>query len=186
MKARIMILILFLLLPGFALANKNRDFFNVYDLEIEGNFIYHPADDLNNDHKPDVIMIHKTKEKKRMISVFFQHDDGFHKKADQTWEFDDRVILFDIGDDYNGDGRTDILTGKSNKELDIFFGRSDGLFARRKPDVKFEINLPPNGSQIKPVKLNNDNKMDLLIDYSDRTVEKDVDKSQLKILITKS
>ncbi len=87
--------------------------------------------------------------------------------------------------DYNGDGQTDILTCRSNKELNIYFGSSGSLFTKQKPDVEFKIPLPQNGSGITPVSLNDDNKMDLIIDYSDQTVEKDVEKTQLKILITK-
>lgn len=87
--------------------------------------------------------------------------------------------------DYNGDGMTDILTCRSDKELVIYFGRSEGLFTEKISDVDFEIDLPQNGSSITPVSLNDDNKMDLIIDYSDQSVEKDVKKTQLKILIAK-
>jgi hypothetical protein len=97
MKVQILTWLFLLLLPGLVWASKNQDFFSVYDLEIDGKFNYHLVEDLNDDQKSDVILIHEGEEKRRMVSIFFQHDDGFHKKADQTWEIDNRVILFDTG-----------------------------------------------------------------------------------------
>ena len=97
MKVQILIWLFLLLLPGLVWASKNQDFFSVYDLEIDGKFNYHLVEDLNDDQKSDVILIHEGEEKSRMVSIFFQRDDGFHKKADQTWEIDNRVILFDTG-----------------------------------------------------------------------------------------
>ncbi len=129
MKAQIMALILVLISPGLVLADKNQDFFNLYDLEIEGKFNYHLVEDLNNDNKPDVIMVHETKEKKRMISIFLQQDDGFPQKADQTWEFDKRVILFDIGDVSKG----------SNKDIVCIL--KDGIYYYPLENGKFNLSL---------------------------------------------
>ena len=108
MRAQILTWLFLLLIPGMVRASNNQDFFSVYDLEIDGKFKYHLIEDLNDDQKPDVIMIYEAKEKKRMISIFFQHNDGFHKEADQTWEFDERVILFDTGN-INKDPYKEIL-----------------------------------------------------------------------------
>ncbi len=116
-------------LAGNGIRKKNQNFFNVYDLEIEGKFNYHLVEDLNNDRKPDVIIVHETEEKKRMMSIFLQHDDGFSQKADQTWEFDNRVILFDIGD----------VSKDSNKEIVCIL--KDGIYYYQLENGEFNLSI---------------------------------------------
>lgn len=97
MKLGLAAFLVVFMFPSFAWSAENHDFFKTYDLEIEGVFSDHIVEDLNNDQQPDIIVMHGTEDKKRMLSIFFQQDGGFGKKADQVWEIDNRIILFDIG-----------------------------------------------------------------------------------------
>ena len=129
MKAKVLTMLFMFLFPGMVLASKNQDYFSVYDLEIDGKYSSYLVEDLNDDQKPDIILIHEGEERRRMLSMFFQHDDGFNNKADQTWEIDNRVILFDIGN----------INDDSYKEIVCIL--KDGIYYYQLDITKYNLSL---------------------------------------------
>jgi hypothetical protein len=93
-------------------------FFNIYDLNVEGQQVDYLIDDLNKDGKNDCLFFHTKKERSisRHFSIFYQTVNGFSSKADQSFEIDPEAIVFDLSD----------IGAKPGKEI-IFF-TSTGLF----------------------------------------------------------
>ena len=129
MKTQILTWLFILLFPGMIWAGKNQDYFSVYDLEIDGKYYSYLVDDLNDDQKPDLILIHEGEKRKRMLSIFFQHDDGFHNNADHTFEIDKRVILFDIGN----------INDDSYKEIVCIL--KEGIYYYQLDNTKYNLSL---------------------------------------------
>jgi hypothetical protein len=113
---------LFLILAiNISVAGKIRaenDFFDVYDLSVEGDQVDYLVDDLNNDGLNDCLFFHTKKDKiiSRHFSIFYQTVNGFSNKADQSFKVDADAIIFDIAD----------VNTKSGKEI-VFF-KSTGVF----------------------------------------------------------
>ncbi len=67
--------------------------------------------------------------------------------------------------DFNGDGLSDLLVNRGDKQLRLHLGeRSERLFSRRSQTQT--LSLPSDGSLVQAVELNNDGKTDVLFRYS--------------------
>lgn len=100
------------------------DFFDVYNLCLEGDHVDYLVDDLNNDGLNDCLFFHTKKNKviSRHFSIFYQTVNGFNNKADQSFEIDPEAIIFDTAD----------VHMKSGKEI-VFF-KSTGVFYYERED----------------------------------------------------
>ena len=84
--------------------------------------------------------------------------------------------------DFNGDGFFDILTSYAEKTMRIYWGNNKDLIKSR-IGVAFDIPLPQDGNLVRTVDLNEDNRMDVIITYDAKDVEKKNVQNILKVLM---
>ena len=133
MRNVIILLILTLTLSSISSAE---DWFQVYDLEFQGELTSYHVEDLNNDGLKDVVMFlireGQDQTKQRCLSFYFQSDEGFSREPSQIFVVSNKIIVLDFGD----------VRGDMKKEM-VYF-ESDGLYY-------FE--LQENGFALLPRKL---------------------------------
>jgi hypothetical protein len=108
-----------LCLPVSSDAKSNQDFFTVYELQVEGDYIDYLIEDLNGDGLNDGLFFHAARQGQtasRWFSVFYQHPEGFNKQADYQFEVDPEAVVYDLAD-------VDASPGK-----EILFFKNEGLF----------------------------------------------------------
>jgi hypothetical protein len=87
--------------------------FRVYDLQVPGDLKYCVTSDLNNDGLADLVIFHTRGfglNTKRFLSVFLQTASGFTHDANQTFEVNPEMVVFDVGE----------VAGGPEKEI-VFF-----------------------------------------------------------------
>ena len=76
--------------------------FAVYKLSVPDYLQHHWIEDLDNDGRKDILVIHRKglpPNETRWVSIFWQGADGsFATAADQSWELDHDAAMMDIGD----------------------------------------------------------------------------------------
>ncbi len=108
-----------LCLPLLSNAKVKKNFFAVYELKVEGDYIDYLMEDLNEDGLNDGLFFYskrKGKSVSRYFSVFYQHPNGFNKQADYRFEIDPDAVVYDLAD------------VDSNPGKEILFFKNKGLF----------------------------------------------------------
>lgn len=80
--------------------NGSSDFSDIFHrIEMEFDYLVEDIffEDLNNDNLRDISILTKATEKKKLL-IFFQNGDGFSSDPSQILDFDERAIIFDVGD----------------------------------------------------------------------------------------
>ncbi|MFQ5706683.1 MAG: FG-GAP repeat domain-containing protein [bacterium] len=94
--------------------------FKIYELHYTGQFKAYHLEDLNHDGLKDVILVSTRGAENgaagRWLSIYLQNRQGFTPQPQQSFELEDQVILFDIGD----------VVGDQNNEF-VYFAE-DGLY----------------------------------------------------------
>ncbi|MFO7557642.1 MAG: hypothetical protein R6X10_02340 [Desulfobacterales bacterium] len=122
MRISISVFILFVLSFIFCFpctAGAEDDFFQRYELTVEGNEIDYVIEDLNGDGVNDLLFLHMVKNngsESRIFSVFYQTETGFPPIADQRFEVDKNAVVYCVSD----------IAGNPGKEI-LFFTKK-GLF----------------------------------------------------------
>ncbi len=96
-----------------------KDLFEIYDLTFSAKMVSYHVEDLNHDNLKDILVLLSADNEpagKKYFSVYFQTEAGFLNIPDQTFELDEQIILFDLGD----------VVGGFKKEF-VFFSEK-GLF----------------------------------------------------------
>lgn len=117
--------------------------------------------------------------------VFIMGDsDSYPETPDDTYNFSmkfDRtgktIPVISYEGDFNGDGRRDFLTNDDNNLL-IYYGSEKGLM-ENKPGGGYAVDIPDDGTHVKPVYLNTDTKSDIIIVYPEEV-------SRVRILMARS
>jgi len=112
-----------------AKSNVKKNFFTVYDLKVQGDYIDCVIDDLNEDGLNDGLFFHSKRKGRtvtRFFSVFYQNQKGFTKKADYQFEIDSEAVAYDLAD-------IDSTPGK-----EILFFKSNGLFYYKMIDGRYD------------------------------------------------
>jgi hypothetical protein len=105
--------------PLVSAAKSDGEFFTVYELQVEGDFIDYLMDDLNGDGLNDGLFFHSYRRNgkiARCFSIFYQHAGGFNKEADYQFEIDPHAVVYDLAD-------VDPRPGK-----EILFFKNEGIF----------------------------------------------------------
>ncbi|MFO7817799.1 MAG: VCBS repeat-containing protein [Desulfovibrionales bacterium] len=100
-------------------AKSNMDYFDVYELQIEGEYIDYMIADLNGDGLNDGLLFHSTPRNGkvfRYFSIFYQNPEGFRQQADYQFEIDPDAIVYDLAD------------VDSNPGKEILFFKNEGIF----------------------------------------------------------
>ncbi|MBU1626338.1 VCBS repeat-containing protein, partial [bacterium] len=121
------------------------------------------AADVNNDGFIDMIV---SNNKSKDLSVLINKGDGTFNR-EERYDYNNYVVV-----DMNNDGFVDLLSVKiTNKESQIFllFNRGDGTFKSG-----FLLFTFSNIYSVKPVDLNNDNFVDLIVQYNDYGIKETV------------
>ena len=108
-----------LCLPLLSAAKSDKDFFAIYELNVEGDYIDYLMEDLNEDGLNDGLFFYSKRKGRivsRFFSVFYQHPNGFNKQADYQFEIDPDAVVYDLAD-------VDLNPGK-----EILFFKDKGLF----------------------------------------------------------
>lgn len=146
--------ILFLFLTGLVLIvlpssrARAENEFRVHNLQVPGDMRYYVAEELNNDGLVDFVVFH-TKgaggDVKRLLSIFFQNANGFSRDANQTFEVDKDIILFDVGDVVGGPEKEIVFFSPGGVYYYSYAGGRYDL--KRKPLIKDNsiFLLPDNG-----------------------------------------
>ncbi|MFQ5636452.1 MAG: FG-GAP repeat domain-containing protein [bacterium] len=87
-------------------------------------------------------------------------------------------------EDFNGDGHWDILSSLEEKRLVLFFGNGRGGFGQN-INAKHNVLLPQNGEMVSAIRLNDDNKCDVIIRYDEDNAKHKELKNTLRILLAK-
>jgi hypothetical protein len=91
------VLLLLLAFPRLGWAQS----FSMRDLRVEGKVLTVITQDLNADHRPDLLVISKrgaSPNETRWASLFWQQADGsFHPRPDLVWEMDPEATVVDVG-----------------------------------------------------------------------------------------
>ena len=119
-----------LCLPFMSNANSNKEFFTVYDLNVQGDYIDCVIEDLNADGLNDGLFFHSTRQNgsiSRYFSVFYQHAKGFNKQADYQFEISPGAVVYDVAD-------VDPTPGK-----EILFFKNEGLFYYKMTDGRYDL-----------------------------------------------
>ncbi len=119
-----------LCLPLLSAAKSNEDFFTVYDLNVEGDYIDCVIEDLNADGLNDGLFFHAMRQNgsiSRYFSVFYQHAKGFNKQADYRFEISPDAVVYDVAD-------IDSTPGK-----EILFFKSEGIFYYKIIDGRYDV-----------------------------------------------
>jgi hypothetical protein len=107
------------------------ELFRTYNLEFQGKIDSYYVEDLNNDGLKDFVIFTRRGElensKDRWLLLYFQNEEGFASRPDQSFKLADQVILFDFGD----------VIGDLKKEL-VFFARG-GIFYYSLSDTGFAL-----------------------------------------------
>ncbi len=109
-------------------AKSNEEFFTVYDLNVEGDYIDCVIEDLNEDGLNDGLFFHAIRQNgsvSRYFSVFYQHAKGFNKQADYRFEIATDAVVYDVAD-------IDSTPGK-----EILFFKNEGLFYYKMTDGRY-------------------------------------------------
>ncbi len=118
-----------LCLPVLSAAKSDKDFFTVYELNVEGDYIDYLMEDLNGDGLNDGLFFHSTRQGGtafRFFSVFYQHEKGFNRQADYQFEIDKQAVVYDLAD-------VDPEPGK-----EILFFKNKGLFYYKMIDGRYD------------------------------------------------
>lgn len=118
-----------LCLPLLSDAKSEKDFFAVYELKVEGDYIDYLIEDLNGDGLNDGLFFHSTRQGStvsRCFSVFYQHPDGFNEQADYQFEVDPDAVVYDLAD------------VDSNPGKEILFFKNVGLFYYKMIDERYD------------------------------------------------
>jgi hypothetical protein len=110
-------------------AKSDKDFFTVYDLNVEGDYIDCIIEDLNADGLNDGLFFHSVRDNGnvfRFFSVFYQHEKGFNRQADYRFEIDPEAVAYDVAD-------VDTAPGK-----EILFFQNQGLFYYKMTDGRYD------------------------------------------------
>jgi hypothetical protein len=105
--------------PLVSAAKSDGEFFTVYELQVEGDFIDYLMDDLNGDGLNDGLFFHSYRRNGKIVrcfSIFYQHAGGFNKEADYQFEIDPHAVVYDLAD-------VDPRPGK-----EILFFKNEGIF----------------------------------------------------------
>jgi len=109
-------------------AEEENNFFQIYELTVEGNEIDYVVEDLNNDGLKDLLFFHMVEmigTESRIFSVFYQTKNGFPSIADQNFEVDKNAAIYCVSD----------IAMNHGKEI-LFFGQK-GLFYYSADSGKF-------------------------------------------------
>jgi hypothetical protein len=123
------ILCLSLMPTAQSAAKSDEDFFTVYDLNVEGDYIDFVIDDLNADGFNDGLFFHSKRDNgsiSRYFSVFYQHKKGFNPQADYRFEITPGAVVYDVAD-------IDSAPGK-----EILFFKNEGLFYYKMIDGAYD------------------------------------------------
>jgi hypothetical protein len=116
-------------LPLLSGAEPEKDFFAVYELKVEGDYIDYLLEDLNGDGLNDGLFFHSIRKGgkvSRCFSVFYQHPKGFNEQADYQFDVDPDAVVYDLGD-------VDPSPGK-----EILFFKNAGLFYYKMIDGRYD------------------------------------------------
>ncbi|MGD8414463.1 MAG: VCBS repeat-containing protein [Candidatus Latescibacterota bacterium] len=137
-KARIAGLVLALLAAATTAHADDPPMFAVYKLSVPDYLQYHWIEDLDNDGRKDILVVHRKglpPDETRWVSIFWQGADGsFATAADQSWELDKEAVVMDIGD----------VAGDPKKEIcyvtpaDVRYHELEGRLFGVEPKVLFE------------------------------------------------
>ncbi|RJP95603.1 MAG: VCBS repeat-containing protein [Desulfobacteraceae bacterium] len=111
------------------LSNANKDFFTVYDLKVEGDYIDCVIDDLNGDGLNDGLFFHSVRNAgkvTRFFSVFYQDKQGVNQQADYRFEIAPQAVVYDVADVDPGPGK------------EILFFEDKGLFYYKMVDGGYD------------------------------------------------
>ncbi len=92
------------------------ELFTQSHLEYDGEIVCSQIEDINHDHRKDILLLLKNDNKEVWFSLFLQNENGFVKNPQQIFPVPQNLILFDIGN----------VNREPNKEL-VYF-RPDGLY----------------------------------------------------------
>jgi hypothetical protein len=123
------ILCLSLMPTAKSAAKSNDDFFTVYDLNVDGDYIDCVIEDLNADGLNDGLFFHSMRNNgsiTRYFSVFYQHAKGFNKHADYRFEIAPDAVVYDVAD----------IDSTPDKE--ILFFKNEGLFYYKIIDGRYD------------------------------------------------
>lgn len=115
--------------PFLSTAKDQKNFFDVYELNVDGDYIDYLMEDLNDDGLNDGLFFHsKRKGNKvtRFFSVFYQHKNGFKKNADYRFKIDPDAVVYDLAD------------VDSNPGKEILFFKNKGLFYYKLIDGRYD------------------------------------------------
>lgn len=118
-----------LCLPLLSDAKSEKDFFAVYELKVEGDYIDYLLEDLNGDGLNDGLFFHSTRQDatvSRCFSVFYQQPAGFNEQADYQFEIEPDAVVYDLGDI------------DSNPGKEILFFNNEGLFYYKMIDGRYD------------------------------------------------
>ena len=123
--------------------------------------------------------------------VYLMDDTGkYTKKPDDVFDFSvefhrsgRKIPVVDFDGDYNGDGRMDLLRAEEDN-LIIHYSPKNGIISDG-PEVWFPVEIPENGINVKPQKLNADDKSDVVIIYPNKQDENTTRENNVRLLITK-
>jgi hypothetical protein len=112
--------------------------FAVYKLSVPDYLQHHWVEDLDNDGRKDILIIHRKglpPEESRWVSIFWQGSDGsFSTAANQSWELDREAVVMDIGD-VAGDARKEICYVTPT---DVRYHALEAGSYRTQPDTLFK------------------------------------------------
>ncbi len=119
-----------LCLPVLSAAKSDNDYFAVYELDVEGDYIDYLIEDLNGDGLNDGLFFHSKRQggtASRWFSVFYQQPDGgFKEKADYQFDVDPDAVVYDLAD-------VDPVPGR-----EILFFKDEGLFYYKMTDGRYD------------------------------------------------
>ena len=118
-----------LCLPFISDAKSDNDFFAVYELDVQGDYIDYLMEDLNGDGLNDGLFFHSTRQDStvsRFFSVFYQHANGFSRKADYQFEVDPGAVVYDLADVYPNPGK------------ELLFFKDNGLYFYKMVDGRYD------------------------------------------------
>ena len=159
--------------------------------------------DLNNDGKSDIVIpvieiglfnfitMLITGNIDVTLFVYLMDDTGkYTKKPDDVFDFSvefhrsgRKIPVVDFDGDYNGDGRMDLLRAEEDN-LVVHYTPENGILSEGQ-EVMFPVEIPDNGINVKPRKINADAKSDVVIVYPHEQEDKTIRKNSVRILITK-
>jgi len=124
-----LVVFLYCILCSPLLSKAEKDFFAVYELNVQGDYIDYLMEDLNADGLNDGLFFHSKRKGRtvsRFFSVFYQHPKGFNKQADYRFEIAPDAVVYDLVD------------VDSNPGKEILFFKNDGLFYYKLIDGRYD------------------------------------------------